>query len=92
MVAALDKDGNEDPPKCTLRKDFSNYCLADFVAKSKGHFCLKMKIDQKFLEEDPGSWNDQPGYLMTRKLVQGIQVTNDTAECGWHLFKNTIGW
>ena len=55
MVAALDKDGNEDPPKCTLRKDFSNYCLADFVAKSKGHFCLKMKIDQKFLEEDPGS-------------------------------------
>ena len=41
-----------------------------------------MKIDQKFLTEDPGSWNDQPGYLMARKLVQGIQVTNDTTERG----------
>ena len=24
MVAALDKDGDEDPPKRVLRKDFSN--------------------------------------------------------------------
>ena len=32
--------------------------------------------------EDPGSWNDQQGYLMARKLVQGIQVANDTAERG----------
>jgi len=42
-----------------------------------------MKMDQTFLTEDPnGSWNGQPGYLMVRKLVQGIQVTNDTAERG----------
>jgi len=50
-----------------------------------------MEMDQKFLTEDPGSWNDQPGYLMARKLVQGIQATDDTAERGWHLFKNTTG-
>ena len=31
MVAALDKDGDEDPPKGALRKDFSNNYLADFV-------------------------------------------------------------
>ena len=41
-----------------------------------------MKMDQKFLTEDPGSWNDQPGCLMARILVQGIQVTNDAAERG----------
>ena len=82
MVAALDKDGDEDPPKRALRKDFSNNCLADFVTKNTRRFFLKMKMDQKFLMKDPGSQNDQPGYLMARKLVQGIQVTNDTAERG----------
>ena len=41
-----------------------------------------MKVDQKFLTENPGSWNGQPGYLMAKKLVQGIQVTNDPAEPG----------
>jgi len=64
------------------RKDFSNNCLADFVTKNTRRFFLKMKMDQKFLTEDPGSWNDHSGYLMARKLVQGIQVTNDTAERG----------
>jgi len=83
MVAAFDKDGDEDPPKRTLRKDFSKNCLADFVTKNTRRFFLNMKMHQKFLTEDPnGSWNDQPGYLMARKLVQGIQVTNDTAERG----------
>jgi len=82
MVAALDKDGDEDPPKRALRKDFSNNCLADFVTKSTRRFFLKMKVDQKFLTENPGSWNNQPDYLVARKLVQGIEVTNDTAECG----------
>jgi len=79
-VAALDKD--QDPPKGVLKKDFSNNCLANFVTKNPRCFFLKMKMDQKFLMEDPGSWNDQPGYLMARKLVQGIQVTNDAAELG----------
>jgi len=46
-----------------------------------------MKMDQKFLTESPASWNDQPGYLMARKLVQGIQVTNDTAERGMALIQ-----
>ena len=82
VVAALDKDGDEDPPKGALRKDFSNNCLADFVTKNTRHFFLKMKMDPKFLTEDPGSWNDQPSYLMARKLVQGIQVTYNTAERG----------
>ena len=31
MVAALDKDGDEDLPKRALRKHFSNNYLADFV-------------------------------------------------------------
>jgi len=89
MVAALDKDG-EDLPKRTLWKDFSNKCMADFVTQNARPFFLKLKMDQIFHTEDPGSWNDQPGYyLMTRKLAQGIQVTNDTAEWGWHSFKNT---
>ena len=80
MIAALDKDGNEDHAKRALRKDFSNNCLADVVTKNTSHFFLKMKIDQKFLTEDPGLWNDQSGYLMARKLVPEIQVTNDTVE------------
>jgi len=46
-----------------------------------------MKMDQMFLTESPVSWNDQPGYLMDRKLVQGIQVTNDTAERGMALIQ-----
>ena len=41
-----------------------------------------MKVDQKFLTENPGSWNGQPGYLMAKKLVQGIQATNDPADHG----------
>ena len=41
-----------------------------------------MKMDQKFLMEGSRSWNDQPSYLTARKLVQGIQVANDTAEHG----------
>jgi len=64
MVTALDKDPDEDPPKCAPRKDFSNNCLADLITKNSRHFFLKMKMDQTFLPEDPGSWNDQPGYLM----------------------------
>jgi len=82
MVAALDEDGDEDPPKRNVRNDFSNNCLADFVRKNTRRFLLNMKMDQKFLTEDPGSWNDRPRYLMARKLVQGIQVTNDTAKRG----------
>jgi len=46
--------------------------LLDFVTKNTRRFFLKMKIHQKFLTESPVSWNDQPGYLMARKLVQGI--------------------
>ena len=46
-----------------------------------------MKMDQKFLTEFPVSWNDQPGYLMARKLVQAIQATNDTAERGMALIQ-----
>jgi len=61
--------------------------LADFVTKSTRRFFLKMKVDQKFLTENPGSWNGQPGYLMAKKLVQGIQVTNDPAERGVALIK-----
>jgi len=64
MVAALDKNLDEDPPKCAPRKDFSNNCLADLIIKNIHPFFLKMKMDQKLLTEDPGSWNDQPGYLM----------------------------
>jgi len=75
MVAALDKDPGEETPKCAPRKDFSNNCLADLITKNTHRFFLKTKMDQKFLTEDLGSWNDQPGYLMARKLVQGIQVT-----------------
>ena len=82
MVAALDKDGNEDSPKYVLRKDFSNNCVADFVTKNTSHFFTKMIIDQKFLAVDPDSWNDEPGYLIARKLVQRIPVTNITAERG----------
>ena len=58
MVAAHDKDENEDDPKRALIKDFSNSCLADFVTKNTRHFFLKMKIDQKFLTKEPGLWND----------------------------------
>jgi len=50
-VAALDKDPDEDPPKRSLRKDFSNNCLADFVTKNTRRFFPKMKIDQKFPTE-----------------------------------------
>ena len=70
----------EDPFKRALRKDFSNNCSADFVTKNTRHFFPNMKIDQKCSMKDPGSWNEQPGYLIARKLVQGIQVTDDTAE------------
>ena len=83
MVAAFDKDGDEDPPKRALRKGFSKNCLADVVTDNICCLFLKMKMDQKCLMEDTnGSWNDQPGYLMARKLVQGIHVTNDDAERG----------
>ena len=58
MVAALDKDGDEDPR--TLRKEFSNNCLADFVRKEHMSLLPKMKMDQKFQTEGLGSWNDQP--------------------------------
>ena len=64
MVAALDKDPDEHPPKCAPRKDFSNNCLADLITKNTRRFFLKTKMDQKFLTEESGLWNDQPGYLM----------------------------
>jgi len=46
MVATLDKDGGEDPPKRAQRKDFLNNLLADFVTKgtvasSKNLKCIK---------------------------------------------------
>ena len=57
MVAAHDKHG-EDPPKRAARNNFSNNCLADFVIKNTRRFFIKMKIDERFLTEDPGSWNN----------------------------------
>ena len=82
MVAALDKHGDEDPPKRAVRNDFSNNCLADFVTKNTRRFFTKIKMDEKFLTKNPGSWNNQPSYLMAKKLAQKIQVINDTAEHG----------
>ena len=55
MAATLDKDRNEDPHKRALRKEILTNCLADFASKNTRHFFLKMKINQKFLNEDPGS-------------------------------------
>jgi len=45
MVATLDKDGDEDPPKGALRKDFSNNCLVEFLTKNTCRFFLTMKMD-----------------------------------------------
>jgi len=62
MVAGIDKDLGEDLPKCALKKDLLN--LADLITKNTRRFFLKMKMDQKFLTEEPGSWNDQPSCVV----------------------------
>ena len=63
MVAPLGKDRNEDPLKRALRK----ILFKQLQRKNENN--QTTKLDQKFLTQDPSSSNDQPSYLMARKLV-----------------------
>jgi len=90
-VAALDKDPDEDPPKRSLRKDFSNNCLADFVTKNTRRFFLKMKIDQKFPTEPLAHGMVNQAIWWPESWYKGSKSQMTLQNVGWHLFKNTAG-
>jgi len=92
MVAAFDKDGDEDPPKRTLRKYFSKNCLADFVTKNTRRVFLNMIMDHKFLTEDPNdSWNDNQAIRWPESWHKESKSQMTLQSVGWFLFKNTTG-
>ena len=64
------------------REDCENKCLADFVTINTRQFFQKLKLDQKFLDEDPSTWKDHDGFQSAIRCIQSISVTNDSAERG----------
>ena len=80
MVVALSKDGDEESSKCVQRGNCAKMCLTDFVSMSTWLFFQKLKLDKKFLHDDPCTGKDQIGYQSARRLVQSVAVTNDSVE------------
>ena len=80
MVVSLNKVGDEEQSKHPQRDNCENKCLADFVTFNTRQFFQKLKLDQKFLEEDHRSWKDHLSFQSALRFVQSIEVINDSAE------------
>ena len=82
MFVSLSKVEDEEPSKCSQRDSCKYKCLADFVTINTKQFFQKLKLDQKFLEDDPNSWKDHLGFQLALLFVQIIEIINESAERG----------
>ena len=90
MVVSLSKVGDEEPSKRPQREDCENKCLADFVTINTRQFFQKLKLDQKFLDEDPSTWKDHDAFSQlydASKVFQSLMIVEKEV---WLLFKNII--
>ena len=54
--------------------------VASFATKNTKRFFELLYIDTRFFDEDPAIWKDSPSYKAGLKRVEGLWVTNNTAE------------
>lgn len=85
MVSALNKKSSLKSvenrliidPKKIMDKDIS-----DFITENTKFFFKSLKLDESFLELHPRSWKSDKSYLEGLKIVQELEVVNDSAEVG----------
>ncbi|XP_076067742.1 uncharacterized protein LOC143040547 [Oratosquilla oratoria] len=76
--------GSEEtsPRLRTLPNGMKDKTVASFATKNTKRFFELMNIDTSFFDEDPANWKDNPSYQAGLQRVEGLVVTNDTAERG----------
>ena len=55
LVVSFSKNGDEEPPKHAQRGSCAKKCMVVFVLMNTQRFFQKLKLGQKFLDEDPST-------------------------------------
>ncbi|ESO02978.1 hypothetical protein HELRODRAFT_173812 [Helobdella robusta] len=53
-----------------------------FISSQSINFLKRFNINDQFLHTNPELWSNNEEYLKSKKIVDGLKVTNDTAERG----------
>src|SRR6218665_1574175 len=91
MVEASSKSGEDSPaPRADPIDEgiVSQLTLSHFASLNTKKFFDAMQIETDFLEQDPGRWDSNEHYIISRKRVQQLKVVNYAAECGASLIQN----
>src|SRR6218665_1084747 len=62
--------------------------VSHFVSLNPKKFFDAMQIETDFLEQDPGRWDINAYYIISRKRVQQLKVVNYAAKHGASLIHN----
>lgn len=94
MLAALSKEGSEDPPKhvtMDLSPDtIKQKHLWDFVTSTTRRTVSALGTNDGFLDVDPQTWNGREDFQKAKTTVAAVKVTNDFAERGVALMQDYL--
>ena|SRR6218665_21419 len=93
MVEALSKSGEDGSAPRAVPIDegiVSQLTLSHFVSCNTKNFFDAMHIETDFLEQDPGRWDSNEHYIVSRKRVQQLKIVNDAVECGVSLINTEL--
>ena len=93
MVQALVKPESEFPSKQVNLpdEDIKTKKISDFITKNTKKFFDILGISANFVEEHPNLWPKLPLFVVARKTVVKICVTNNAAERGFALMEEDNG-
>ena len=58
----------------------NNLTVDKLITTNSKKFFTTLNLSSDFLNFDPSTWENIPGYVFNRKIVQNLQVINDRAE------------
>ena len=59
--------------------------LRDFIGPQSWFVFQLIGIDSDWLRQDPKTWPEDPRFVATNAIVQGMPATNDSSERGCRL-------
>lgn len=67
---------------------FTNIEFSSFVTPGRKTFFTRFSISTDFLDKDPSTWKDDPGYKSGIEKLEKTVVVNDVAERGVKLIQD----
>lgn len=93
MVTALQKEGDEKPPRRikVVESHIKTKRLSDFVSVNTLKLFTALSIEHGFLNDHPSTWKNNNHYEDGLNKIKGLRVVNDAAERGVALIQDFNG-